>query len=421
MSGDGWDALLDRDRIRRLFDLRSSVYDSRGGSYAEDPYPTFNRLRQIGPVHPGIPHEALGWTGDVYFQGLPYPGRPHFSAYDFDTCSTVFKDEQFRPSDSPQPGEPMLDAGILTMHGRRHRSYRTLVQPSFVPGRAVWWLDRWIATTVDRLIDAVAGDTRVDLNTEFCAPIPLLTITGSFGISVEEALDVRAAVTSDGQGGDVLARLLVPIIAARRAEPADDLITVLTQAEMTDEDGQVHTLSDEEILAFAFLLLAAGSGTTWKQMGITIVSLLRHPEAQEAAKEDPSFLRGVIEESVRWMPTDPVFARFAVEEVELGGVTIPQGSVVHACLAAANRDPARWEEPDRFDPFRPLKPHLGFGHGPHTCLGMHVAKTEMNHGIRSLLERLPDLRLDPDAPPPRMIGLYERGPDSVPVRFGPAA
>jgi cytochrome P450 len=409
------DALLDRERMRTLFDLRSSVYDSRGGTFDQDPYPTFNRLRQTGPVHPGAPHEALGWTGDVFFQGLPFPDRPHFSAYDFETCTAVFKDERFRPTDDPRPGETMLDTGILSMHGRRHRAYRTLVQPSFVPGRAVWWLDNWIEGIVGRLVDSFQDDTRVDLNTAFCAPIPLLTITGSFGISVEEALDVRSAVTSDGHGGDVLARLLVPIIAARRQEPADDLISVLVEAEMTDEDGVVHRLSDEEILTFAFILLAAGSGTTWKQMGITILALLDHPEALAAVRRDPDFLRAVVEESVRWMPTDPVFARFAVEDVSLGGVDIPAGSVVHACLAAANRDPGRWAEPDVFDPFRPLKPHLGFGHGPHTCLGMHVAKTEMNHGIRTLLDRLPDLRLDSDAPAPRIIGLYERGPDSVPV------
>lgn len=411
------DALLDRERMRRLFDLRSSVYDSRGGTFDEDPYPTFNRLRETGPVHPGIPHEALGWTGDVYFQGLPFPDRRHFSTYDFETSSAVFKDERFRPSAEPRPGETMLDAGILTMHGRRHRAYRTLVQPSFVPGRAGWWLENWISGIVTRLVDSFAGDGQVDLNTTFCAPIPLLTITGSFGISIDEALDVRAAVTSDGQAGDVLARLLVPIIAARRDRPADDLISVLVGAEMTDEDGVVHRLSDEEVLAFSFLLLAAGSGTTWKQMGITILSLLAHPEALAAARADTGFLRAVVEESVRWMPTDPVFARFAVEDVTLGGVDIPAGSVVHACLAAANRDPSRWAEPDRFDPFRPLKPHLGFGHGPHTCLGMHVAKAEMLHGISTLLERLPGLRLDADAPPPRIIGLYERGPDSVPVRW----
>ncbi len=415
--------VLDRDRLRSLFDLRSDVYASRGGAFDTDPYPTFQRLRETGPVHPGAPHEALGWTGDVFFQGLPYPDRPHFSAYDYETCARILQDDQdFITNPVPLPGETaMPDAAILFMDGQRHRRYRKLVQPSFVPGRAVWWLDNWIRGTVASLIDGLVGGGRADLNAEFCAPIPLLTITGSFGITMEEALDVRAAVTSDGQDTATLARLLIPIIAARREQPTDDLISVLVQAEVTDEDGEVHRLTDEEVLAFAFLLLAAGSGTTWKQLGLTIVALLNHPEALAAALAERAFLRGVVEESLRWIPTDPVFARFVARDCTLGGVDLPAGAVVHACLAAANRDPSRWERPDDFDPFRPVKAHLGFGFGPHTCLGAHVARMEISYGVGALLDRLPGLRLDPDRPAPRVIGLYERGPDAVPVVFGGAS
>ena len=331
-------------------------------------------------------------------------------------------DENFVTNVPALPGEPQMpDAAILFMDGARHRRYRKLVQPSFVPGKAVWWLDNWIRGTVTSLIDGFVADGRADLNAEFCAPIPLLTITGSFGITISEALDVRAAVTSDGQDTATLARLLIPTIAARREQPADDLISVLVQAEVTDEDGQLHRLTDTEVLSFAFLLLAAGSGTTWKQLGLTIVALLNHPDALAAAQQDRAFLRGVVEESLRWMPTDPVFARFVARDTTLAGVDMPAGSVIHACLAAANRDPSRWEQPDEFDPFRPVKAHLGFGFGPHTCLGAHVARMEITHGVGALLDRLPGLRLDPDRPAPRVIGLYERGPDTVPVTFGVVA
>ncbi len=411
--------VLDRDRMRALFDLRSVTYAIRGGGYVDDPYPVFHRLRETGPIHAGTPHEHLGWTEDVFFQGLPYPDRPHFSAYDYETCTTILKDDsRFVTILPPLPGEPdMSQAGMLFMNGKRHHDYRMLVQPSFVPGKAVWWLDRWIKTAIHQLIDLIDHDDRADLNVEFCAPIPLLTITGSFGITIEDALTVREAVTSDGHGLGVLPPLLVPIIAARRKKPQDDLISVLVQAEVTDEHGMVHRLTDEEILGFSFLLLAAGSGTTWKQMGITLIALLQQPVALAAARNDRTFLRSVVEESVRWTPTDPVFARFVAEDCELGGVAMPAGAVVHTCLAAANRDPLRWQRPDEFDPFRQLKANIGFGHGPHTCLGMHVARAELVHGIGAPLDRLPDLRLDPDPPTPRIIGLYERGPDAVPVRF----
>ncbi len=411
--------LLDRSRIRSLFDLRSDVYASRGGTFDVDPYPTFQRLRETGPVHEGAPHEALGWTGDVFFQGLPYPDRRHFSAYDYETCARVLRDDEyFVTNQPPRPGEPPLaDAAILFMDGQRHRSYRKLVSPSFLPRRAVWWLENWTRSIVHGLIDGFAHEGRADLNVDFCAAIPMLTITGSFGLSVAEALDARQAVTSDGQDVTTLARLLIPIIAARRAQPRDDLISVLVEAELTDDDGVLHRLSDEEVLSFSFLLLAAGSGTTWKQMGITLLALLRHPRALAEARANPDFLRSVAEESVRWTPTDPVFSRFVEKDTELGGVELPAGAVVHVCLAAANRDPQRWGRADEFDPFRPVQPHLGFGNGPHACLGAHVARMEIAHGVGALLERLPDLRLDPDEPEPRIIGLYERGPDAVPVRF----
>jgi cytochrome P450 len=414
--------VLERDRIRALFDLRGETYATRGGSFDVDPYPTFHRLRESGPVHPGTPHEELGWSGNVFFQGLPYPNRPHFTAYDYETCAAVFRDElRFVSNPEPWPGEtPMPDAAILFMDGKRHQRYRRLVQPSFAPAKAMWWLTHWIQQTIDELIDLIESDDRADLNLDFCAAIPLLTISGSFGLTVEEALEVRAAVTADGRGIDVLARLLMPIISARRTEPVDDLISVLVEAEVTDEEEKTHRLNDIEILGFGLLLLAAGSGTTWKQMGITLSALLSHPEVLAAVRRDRSFLRPVFEESLRWTPTDPVFARFVKQDCELGGVALPSGAVIHACLAAANRDPARWDRPDEFDPFRTPTPHLGFGHGVHACLGMHLARTEVTTGISSLLDRLPDLRLDPDQPPPRIIGLYERGPDAIPVRFGGA-
>ncbi len=204
---------------------------------------------------------------------------------------------------------------------------------------------------------------------------------------------------------------------ARRAEPTDDLISVLVDAEITDDDGATKRLTDEEIISFAFLLLAAGSGTTWKQMGITMVALLQHREWLEAIRDDPEVLRVVVEESLRWTPTDPMFSRFVAHDTEVGGLQVPAGSVMHVCLAAANRDPARWDDPDRFDPGRPIQPHLGFGGGAHICLGMHVARAEIRAAVGTLVERLANLRLDSQAPSPRIIGMYERGADAVPVLF----
>ncbi|MCB0997164.1 MAG: cytochrome P450 [Acidimicrobiales bacterium] len=411
---------LDPVRLKELFDLSGEVYATRGGAFDVDINPIFNALREQAPVHEGIAGEMAGFQGEVVFEGLPYPDRRHFTAFDYDNCDTVLRDtERFTPQPQAHAdGVSFHETTMLYMEGDQHRSYRMLEQPSFVPKRAQWWIDQWIRATVEGLLDNLQDKGRADLNVEFCAPIPLLTICGSFGVSVADALDIRAAVTSDGLGLERFAQIVMPIVKARRADPGDDLVSVLVQAELTEPDGTRHVLSDEEVFGFAFLLLAAGSGTTWKQMGITLMALLEHPEWIERIRQDPTVLRAVIEESVRWMPTDPVFARFVRDDTELGGVHMPAGSVIHTCLSSANRDPSRWDRPDEFDPARPMQTHLAFGSGPHVCLGMHVARAEITTAVGAIIERLPNLRADPDAPLPRMIGMYERGPDAVPVVWG---
>ena len=405
---------LDPARIRELFDLRSSINEWTGGGYTDDPYPVWHALRAQGPVLPGTVHALTGFEGDAFFHGLPYPDQPHFSAFDHASLDAVYRNEVvFSSSPGESTGIGAMDS-MLSMGGAEHRRYRALVQPSFMPANARWWIESWIDATVHGLIDAFVDQGRAELNVDFCAAIPLLTITGSFGIPVEQALDIRAALHDQS----VIMGALEHIVAARREQPEDDLISVLVQAELAEDDGTTHRLSDADIYSFAMLLLAAGSGTTWKQMGITLAALLRRPDLLDAVRADRALLKAAIEESVRWMPTDPMFSRWVTEDTELGGVALPQGSVLHLCLGAANRDPLRWDRPDEFDIYRAMKPSFGFGGGPHICLGMHVARAEMSVGIGALLDRLPNLRLDPDAEPPRAIGLYERGVTAIPVVFG---
>jgi cytochrome P450 len=411
-------ATLDRDRVRELFDLRGSYNVHSGGGYTDDPYPVWRRLREQAAVHPGIVHELTGFDGQAFFQGLPYPDRPHFSAFSYAALDAAYRDpETFASSDVPiDPNVGPVDPtnSMLSMGGRTHRRYRALVQPSFVPGRAKWWIRNWISETVRSLVDTIAGEGRAELNVDFCAAIPVLTITGGFGVAVERALDIRAAMREPAK----VVEMLRPIVAARREAPEDDLISVLARAEMTDEDGRTHRLTDAEIYSFSVLLLTAGSGTTWKQMGIALTALLQRPELLAAVRADRSLLRPAIEETLRWMPTDPMFSRHVTRDVELAGVRLPARSVLHLCLGSANRDPARWDRPDDFDVTRTLRPSFAFGGGAHVCLGMHVARAEMATGIGALLDRLPNLRLDPDAEPPRFIGMYERGATEIPVVFG---
>jgi cytochrome P450 len=409
---------LDRERIRDLFDLRRRGNGSYG-VYTDDPYPMLHHLRETGPIHPGTVHQLIGVEGPMGFHGLPEPDREHFSVFSFEVCDEVYRDDtRFRsaPTDVERGGVGIASS-MLGMDGDEHRRYRSLVQPSFVPNKAKWWIESWIHQTVHGLIDGFEADGRAELNVDFDAAIPVLTITGSFGLSVDQALDVRSSLS----GVETVSRLsdyLVPVIAARRQEPQDDLISVLCHAELKAEDGTTHRMSDEEIQSFSHLLLSAGSGTTWKQMGITLTALLTTPGALEAIREDRSRLRAAVEESLRWCPTDPMFSRWSVDDTTLAGMDVPGGAVIHISIGAANRDTARWERPDEYDMTRPLRTSLGFGGGSHICLGMHVARAEMLTGIGALIDRLPNLRLDPDAPPPEIIGMYERGPTELNVVWG---
>jgi len=409
---------LDREELRRLFDLRSNHNSYSGGDYTDDPYPVWRELRERAPVHEGTVHELTGYTGDAMFHGLPFPERPHYSAFTFDACDSAYRDDEVFAS-SPDAAGPGVDdisvtSSMLSMGGTRHRRYRALVQPSFVPAKAQWWIANWIERTVQLLIDGFVDDGHAELNVDFAAAIPVLTITGSFGVPVDQALVIRQSLTKPME----IVEILKPIVEARRVAPQDDLISVLVDAEYTDDDGVTHRLSDAEVYSFAILLLAAGSGTTWKQMGITITALLQRPDMLDAVREDRELLRWAIEESLRWMPTDPMFSRWVTRDVTFHGVQLPRGAVLHLCLGAANRDPARWDRAEEFDIRRTPKPTLAFGNGPHVCLGMHVARAEMSVGISALLDRLPNLRLDPEADPPSFIGMYERGATEIPVVFG---
>jgi len=409
---------LDRERIRKLFDLRSSFNEFVGGRYTDDPYPIWHELRERGPVLEGTLHGLMGITDHLFFHGLPEPDRPHYTIFDYETAFAAHRDtETFASSPGPvdlENGPLSIMNSMLSMDGDRHKRYRALVQPAFMSSNGKWWIDNWISDSVHLLIDSFERDGRAELNVDFCAAIPILTITGSFGVPVERALDIREALTRDPQK---VVEIIRPIIAARREEPQDDLISMLVTAEITDDDGVRHRLTDREIDSFVLLLLGAGSGTTWKQMGTTLTALLQRPDVLDAVRQDRSLLRLAIEESVRWMPTDPMFSRWVTKDIELADVEIPAGAVVHINIGAANRDPARWERPDQYDIHRPLRPNLGFGQGVHICLGMHVARAEMVVAISALLDRLPNLRLDPDAEPPRYVGVYERGATAIPVLF----
>jgi cytochrome P450 len=156
------------------------------------------------------------------------------------------------------------------------------------------------------------------------------------------------------------------------------------------------------------LIILAGAATTWRQLGITIFALMQHYPFWEACRDDRSLIPQAVEEAARWHATQQVFPRIATQDTEVEGMAIPKGARVFICTGAANRDPERWERPEEYDIFRTYQAHMGFGQGAHICLGMHVAKEEMVTALNGLMDRFPNMRPDPDAPPMQVIGAMEQ-------------
>ena len=206
------------------------------------------------------------------------------------------------------------------------------------------------------------------------------------------------------------------MLADRRRQPADDLISELVVAEV---DGR--TLDDEEIYSFLRLLLPAGVETTYRASGNMLYGLLTNPDQLEAVREDRSLLPDAFEETIRWEPPVTVILRRATRPTEIGGVAVEEGADVALLLGSANRDERKYEHPDQFDVFRASRQSVGFGFGVHVCLGMHLARMETRVAVNTLFDRLPDLRL---APAPgqdlHIKGMAFRSPIALPVTFTPS-
>ena len=341
----------------------------------------------------------------------------------YDECQTVLTHpDTYSSSIYESIMGPVMGRTLLELGGAEHRTSRALVSPSF---RAAL-LDRWRAELVEmvvhELIDGFAPRGRAELARDFTFAFPVQVIARIMGLPRQDyhrfqrlSIELLNVVYNWDTGIAASAALKTyfgEILAERRRNPQDDLITMLSQSEI---DGA--RLSDNEIFAFLLLILPAGVETTYRASGNLLVALLTEPEQLAAVRADPNMVRGAFEEALRWEPPITTVMRVAARDCELGGVAIPAGTNVSVSVAAANRDPKRYPDPDRFDPARRNIAHLTFGGGPHLCLGMHLARMEAIVAINALLGRLPDLRLDPSAPTPRISGMAFRSPAALPVEF----
>jgi cytochrome P450 len=213
-----------------------------------------------------------------------------------------------------------------------------------------------------------------------------------------------------------MAAYLPPFLAARRVAPRDDLLTRLVEAEVDDE-----RLGDDEILAFFQLLLLAGHETTTNLIGNAVVSLLDHPDELARLRRDPELVPSAVEEVLRFRTPVQAAFRVTTREVEMHGQTIPAGAMVLAWIGSANRDPAHFDDPARFDVGRDPNPHVAFGHGIHFCVGAPLARLEGRIALAALLDRLTDLRHAGDGRWEPRQAFHVHGPSRLPIRFRPRA
>jgi cytochrome P450 len=314
---------------------------------------------------------------------------------------------------------------MLGMDEPEHGRHRGLVAKAFSQKALVRWEDTLVTRIGNALIDRFAERGSVDLVKEFNFPYPTLIIAGLLGLPQDDyaqfqkwSISLLSFTVNPERGKEASAALadyFRPILAARREEPRDDLISRLAGAEIDGEQ-----LSDEEIFSFLRLLLPAGVETTYRAFGNLMFGLLTNPEQLEALRADRSLIPQAIEEAVRWEPPLSMITRIASRDTELGGVHIPEGSSVMPVLGAANRQDERFPDPDQFDIFRESKANIGWGHGVHVCLGMHLARLEMRVALNLLLDRLPNLRLDPGAEEAYIRGQVFRSPTALPIVFDPS-
>lgn len=394
-------------------DAQAKFDAGMGADGDASPYPMLAELRAAAPVHPG-------WAEMGIFAN-PAEGQQIFSAYTFDAVKAVFTDNKtFSTRCYEAIVRPLQGPTILEMQEPEHAVYRKLHEFAFARSSMRRWESELVRPLVERTVDRIRGRRRADLVEEVFMPIPVRVIAALIGLPEDDIPEFhRLAIDLLGFHSDMdnalsasakLREYFVGILADRRREPRDDMVTVLAGAEI---DGV--TMSDEQIYGFMRNLLPAGAETTSRSTASLALGLLTHPQQLAAVTADRGLLPQAIEEGIRWETPLLNFMREATRDVEFFGVHIPEGATVSVNLGSANHDDARWDRPSEFDILRERKPHIGFGHGAHVCLGMHLARLESTMIFNTLLDRLPGLRLDPEAPAPFVSGTYFRSPQHLRV------
>jgi cytochrome P450 len=380
------------------FDEDSSYQDRLG---------FFARLRESRPVAPvRMPGYGRAWIVTRYADVRTVLTDPRLA-----------KDVQRWPGGGrSRPCEATgVCAHMLHADPPDHTRLRHLVQKAFTPRRAAQLRPRAeeIAAGLLEEMAAARGDV-IDLLGAYARPLPIAVLCELLGIPAADRAWIAVTVAAYDERAEHqrverdLAAYFTELIAARRAEPGDDLVSALAVAR-DNADGAADGLTGNELLSTVFLLVMAGFDTTVNLIASGTLALLTHPEEKTRLRQDPSLLPAAVEELLRFTnPVNHANDRFTTQDVPVGDVVIPAGEWVFPVTSSANRDPARFPDPDRLDLGRDTSGHVAFGHGVHYCLGAPLARMEAEVALGALLARFP--RISPAVPPGR-TPLASRQPD----------
>jgi cytochrome P450 len=369
---------------------------------AEDPHPQLARLREGAPVA-WLP--ALG--------GWVVTSREPALAVMRDARTFTVDDPRFTTAQVTGPS-------MLSVDGPEHARHREPFTDSFRPAAVYGSCADLVRREADRLLDGLAGRGEAELRREFAGPLAATVMAEALGLAGVPVPQVLSWY-------DAIVRAVHELTEGRPAGPdGPAAYAALRQAVAGTVDAgapgsllvsAAQRLALPDLAANAAILLFGGIETTEAMITNLVLHLLSHPEQLTALRDEPELLENAVEESLRLEPAAAVVDRYATRDVRLAGAEIRKGDLVTVSLAAANRDPAVFPEPDRFDLRRAgARQQLAFAHGPHYCLGAHLARLETRIAVRRCLDRLPGLRLDP-AHPATPYGLVFRKPPALRVHW----
>lgn len=388
-----------------------------------NPYPFYAHLRSLEPVHWD---EELGfWVLTRYADIASVYHDPRFSR-----AQGLRRGFERLPEPEQVIAEPVFRSFSKTMFYSDppyHTRLRGLVNSAFTPA-AVEQMRPYVQQTVDDLLSRVQANGKMDMIHDFAYPLPILVIAHMLGLPAEDRIqfkqwsdDLFAILGSVPHATELMERAarslheltnyITELSEARRAQPRIDLLTALVEAV---EGGE--RLTHEELVANVIILLSAGHETTSNLIGNGLLALVRNPEQMKTLQERPMLIASAVEEMMRYDNPVQISYRSAADDVEIGGKCIRKGQLVNSILAAGNRDPERFTEPDRFDVTRDEGRHVGLGLGIHFCLGAPLLRLEAQIAFSTLLRRFPRIALATETLEWQEHPIF-RGVKSLPVVF----